>query len=96
MSGFTPGPWEVASNGHYPVIRKNFLEDHHMDVCGAVHGYMYAADQKANQAANARLIAAAPEMYAAIERLLWLVEVEHKIDGGHIAEDARAALAKAT
>lgn len=59
----TPGPWVVRSNGYYPVVRREFPPGHHMDVCGPVHGYMYSSDEKGEQEANARLIAAAPDMY---------------------------------
>ncbi len=61
-NGMTPGPWVVESDGHYPVVRKRFRPDHHMDVCGPVHGYMYSADEKGEQAANALAISLVPEM----------------------------------
>lgn len=62
----TKGPWSVESDGHYPVIRKNFREDHHMDVCGPVHGYMYSRDEDGEQRANARRIARVPDMEDAL------------------------------
>jgi hypothetical protein len=68
MSKHTFGPWEIDTNGHYPTIRKNFRADHHMTVCGPIHGYMYADDEAENQMANARLIAAAPDLLAALEK----------------------------
>ena len=42
-----------------------------------------------------RLAASRKALLAACERLLWLLEVEHKIDTGHIGRDARAAIAAA-
>ena len=98
IAKFTPGPWEVGRSmcGHYPAVRKNFRPDHHMEVCGPVHGYMYSADEKAEQAANARLIAAAPELYEALELLA--LNIVHAFpsmkDLGPITK-AAAALAKA-
>ncbi len=61
-NGMTEGPWVVESDGYYPVVRKRFRADHHMDVCGPVHGYMYSKDEKAEQAANALAISLVPEM----------------------------------
>lgn len=99
LAAHTPGPWIVESNGHYPIVRKRFRPDHHMDVCGPIYGYMYAEDEKGEQAANARLIAAAPEMYEALKRIaqlgptLSLAElVDRDID---IRCEARLAISKA-
>lgn len=74
FEGHTPGPWRVVQFGGYPVVRKQFRDDHHMDICNAVHGYMYAekylgCTEYENQQANARLIAAAPDLLAENERL---------------------------
>ena len=100
---FTPGPWSIAHDGNYPRIRKHFRTDHHMDVCGPVHGYMYADDETANQAANAHLIAAAPDMYEALESLIITQEYKEEHGKDKAYELARktswnkvkAALAKA-
>lgn len=95
IAKFTPGPWEVGRSmcGHYPAVRKNFRPDHHMEVCGPVHGYMYSADEKAEQAANARLIAAAPELYEVARMVVEASEVAGF--SGPLGDAARAALAKA-
>ncbi len=52
--------------------------------------------------AEAQLLAQAPavlkqrdDLQAALLRLLWLVEIEHHIDGKHITRNAHAALANA-
>lgn len=74
MSAHTPGPWIVVTGRYSTIIRKEFRTDHHMDICSAVHGYMYADDEKANQFANARLIAAAPELLEVVGRLMRVIE----------------------
>lgn len=72
----TRGPWRVGKTlcGFYPAIVKDFHVGHNMNVTGAIHGYMYHADQKANQQANARLIAMAPTLAARVIEL----EAENK------------------
>lgn len=96
MSKHTPGPWEVQTEGCYPVVRKVFRADHHMNVCGPVHGYMYADDEKANQQANARLIAAAPELLAALQDIVRSVALNQCAMNLGLESAALVAIAKAT
>ena len=58
------GPWRVGKSlgGGFPAITKDLRLGHNTHITGAVHGYLYHADQKANQAENAALIAAAPDL----------------------------------
>ncbi len=86
----TPGPWMVEpdEDGLFLVVD----ESREMD-------YIYIDQQQDNREANARLIAAAPEMLAALEVVVesWTSQFERN---GHLAPDwckqARAAIAKAT
>ena len=64
----TPGPWIVHHDGNYPTVRKVIRAGHHSPVCGPIHGYMYSAEERGEQAANARLIAAAPCLLDALEK----------------------------
>lgn len=81
----TKGPWRVGKTlcGFYPAIVKDFHVGHNMNVTGAIHGYMYHADQKANQQANARLIAMAPDLAA---RVIELEDQNADLQGRIIAQ----------
>jgi len=92
---WTPGPWEVTdrTNGHARLIRsKSALEYSHLagmeigkavvSLCGGPH----ECD------ANARLIVAAPEMAALLERLV--ADFGGITGGAQSTDDARALLAK--
>jgi len=90
MSEFTPGPWRKGDVGELMLKNKyrEIISDDRK--IGLVYGII---DQDNN--ANANLIAAAPEMYAALEMVLnqsW----DGPIDAEHYArKQAAAALAKA-
>lgn len=86
----TPGPWEHTGNGD---IQGNEDNGHGMgpvDVCS-----VYLRTVKGRTEANARLIAAAPELLAALKQFdAW--PNMHRQDGLLNAFDAaRAAIAKA-
>lgn len=79
-AAFTPGPWRTGRQ------RKVYAVDTPLAVAQAV-----AKERDYSEAdANARLIAAAPDMFDVIEHL-----VNGTADIDTIYEDARAALAKA-
>lgn len=91
MSKHTPGPWMYetrpdSGGGDRPVV-----------VAGAD---LVAAVSRANGGANARLIAAAPDLLAALKDLAewwsnWMPDDAHA-DGGRVVLDvARAAITKA-
>ena len=97
QSSFTPGPWFVPT----PIYRTLYVEARvgngmlqEVASCGPTA-------EPSQQAANARLIAAAPELLEALRGMLALDEEHHQ--RGHCDDDvcaevrkARAAIAKAT
>lgn len=90
----TPGPWKVyrAENGKIIGIGVDRPgdEDHAAGITDPGFGLWGGEDEKA---ANARLIAAAPDLYAALEGLLSLVHEGDALDPQVYA--AQDALAKA-
>lgn len=111
----TAGPWQVkqGTNGFCKTWQVAFESPDNAQTiadCGAIVNEVYAGDTEhyvgakvnTNHEANARLIAAAPELLEACQavadcdaneedwgKLEWLEDVQHAID------QARAALAKA-
>ena len=95
-SKHTPGPWSIYFNSRDDlVIRKMFTDGQESHSIARCH----------SGAANALLIAAAPDMLAALQGYVDAFE-HHLITNtngardfdftGHIAAQARAAIAKAT
>ena len=92
MSGHTPGPWTARRDpchfdtlsdvigGEYDALRKPFQRLH-----VSVGGFASTAEQES----NTRLIAAAPELLAALE---WIA----KTNTGNPGDVARVAILKAT
>lgn len=102
MSAHTPGPWFVTSSGQpHDLVTSTHDDGLDDDVC-EVYGGNDDSDEV--RAANAHLIAAAPELLAALkeaERAL-TVAVRHACDmpdfdpgEHHVIKAARAAIAKA-
>lgn len=81
----TPGPWDLEDHGYKYVISKPGEGYITRDVCRMDGSTMAAFDQKA----NARLIAAAPELLAALK------ELDAKPEHTNSWLKARAAIAKA-
>lgn len=94
----TPGPWE-AWNQHRGVILREWRVGERNSTPGIVRPIaVVSGDQRDGdeQVANARLIAAAPELLAALERIARMDYAgQKKSDGAHLADIARAAIAKA-
>lgn len=88
----TPGPWFVSEFAGALIVRADLGDGESVDVAALMDE---GSTEDVTIEANARLIAAAPELLDALRRSLWLIEVEHKLDGQHITRDARAAIAKA-
>ena len=84
MAEHTPGPWEVRTTPGSPE-----------DPCQVGTGMVYTADacgpSLEERDANAHLIAAAPEMLEALERIAG----KHYQSVGYAREQARAAIKKA-
>jgi len=99
MSAHTPGPW-IAKNGAPTFIP---LRAHHCEKLGFSIGFVSweKDDGRGLPIANARLIAAAPELLEALQDVLSRIEKSEEwwMDcpdrGGFDAEVIRAAIAKA-
>lgn len=95
---FTPGPWVVDNSRHEGSI--NRLEPfRHI---GMVSGFLYDENSRSENAANAQLISAAPDMLAALEkgisRLETCIEDERYMRDGsmtYLLEIFKDAVAKA-
>jgi hypothetical protein len=91
VSAHTPGPWLIDDDGQWFAI----CADNHC--IAQVHTPNSASLDR--QAANARLIAAAPELFAELSHLVRLLEVQEQsgrlnVPGLATLNGARAALAK--
>lgn len=95
MSEHTPGPWTVSDKNSYDDF--NIRDGDKRVVAQAIHPW--TVDNAADEvAANARLIAAAPDLLAALEAVVRDVERVAKNDVIWPAtlKQARAAIRKAT
>lgn len=99
----TPGPWAVTTVGSCHGIHPAASDNERDDICRvAPHNYHPNGWQaaKGEAEANARLIAAAPDLLAALE--WWIVQMQNDScdDMGKLLDDmtdkARAAITKAT
>lgn len=95
---FTPGPWQVSGvrAKYRDAHREHVFEAHNVGPDGDAIAAVFFNPTSGLGWKDAHLIAAAPELYAALEALIeeavdvWDYDPDYK----HIA-DARAALAKA-
>lgn len=89
---FTPGPWEYDGNGRVDAVEFRKVTGHLLDdgteYIGGLIALPYFCGNGTHEA-NARLIAAAPEMFAVLEKLL---EEGATVE---VRTNARAAVAKA-
>jgi len=88
---FVPGPWRVRiNNGNILVVGPNNI---HIGTSECKDRF---PTNKGTQAANARLMAAAPEMYQALKTLLFNCRHGNGLEAQYQALDkAESALAKA-
>ena len=103
----TPGPWATdgdAYSGNLDIIaltgRIAMLDCEHRDIFNDEPESDDSDEQRCSLEvleANGRLIAAAPELLAALQRALDAIEYYHAREGSpDTLADARAAIAKAT
>lgn len=90
MSEHTPGPWSV-SNGD--LLRITTTRKRPVVVCGVHRIGRLGGFQDGNPLANAHLIAAAPDLYAALQDALWAID--DLTDKGDAMTRGLAALSKA-
>jgi hypothetical protein len=88
MTAHTPGPWEAYIDGQISSVNTFAESDRAMLIDITRSGTSVKQDN-----ANARLIAAAPDLLAALERLYAALSLD--ADMVLACEQARAALAKA-
>ena len=97
MTKHTPGPWKIfegwGADKRRPVIVDAIPDDEGKFVGNCI---CYAASTNPDIEANARLIAAAPDLLDHLKHMVRLVETELKEDGGHILQGAKDAIAKAS
>ena len=95
QAGFTPGPWHVFDPGPHDLMQVRGEPDEGTDgpkVCDINDIGGYLGDYEA----NARLIAAAPELYEALEQLALRCDTTALEDGSSIDTlRAHVVLAKA-
>ncbi len=96
MGQFTPGPWtaipDARDNGEWEVVKHDDHKPNAEDpwyICG-----VYDAAEHADAADNARLIAAAPDLLAALISAESLFAHTFAMDGT-IHKQMRAAIARA-
>jgi len=91
MSKFTAGPWHMCKNGND--------DDYHIAPDAAFkNGARWYQDKVADHINenDARLIAAAPELLAALEAALQYMQDYNKCSNSGLLNDMREAIAKAT
>ena len=86
----TPGPWSVEKSNLGPEIWNQNTRVARVNI-----NHEYHADMVDDQA-NARLIAAAPELLEALEAILEAMPAQMSLDGEQLRSDAIAAIRKAT
>lgn len=101
MSGHTPGPWRINDAARSPPPKVKVWSPSAAESAGGEFemGWVAELSRKRPQSereANARLIAAAPELLDALRDLVGAI-AEMKLEmAGHVSlEEARAAIAKA-
>ena len=95
MSKHTKGPWATDLPEHDAPYQNIKIKAGHQTVCTVWIDDAPCHDFNSEQIANARLIAAAPELLEALASIAWIAVGEGDVCK-IIAKRARAAIAKAT
>ena len=98
MSKHTPGPWILTEGNRFDkemVITTQYRLDASIGCICEMDVY-FTGLIGIEQEANARLIAAAPELLEALQNMLGLTEASDYMGAREIEQQARAAIAKAT
>jgi hypothetical protein len=95
---FTPGPWEVRGSKSASVANIEAVEKKRgMRACGDTYPHICSVSHRSDpEQANALLIAAAPEMYAALDRLVKRINEDGDQFVSDVLDEAEKALKKAT
>lgn len=92
----TPGPWLCYAQTRGFAVESFDSNGHNPGICDVNGADERKAEGREINYANARLIAAAPELLAALERVLECHRLKISLDTNAAAlEQARAAIAKA-
>ena len=86
----TPGPWLHLGVGNI-VQQASLTQDDIVDVAA-----VYGTSDKATAEANAKLVAAAPDLLFCLKVICSHAEGDERLDARLHLEEARAAIAKAT
>jgi len=98
-SKHTPGNWFVSDQPdaelHRIAIHADVVRgDRRYELRGLAYATWQDCDQRDEYEANARLIAACPDLLAVVQRVVAIADATNET--GDLAQQARAALAKAT
>ena len=88
----TPAPWsvEVDHSSNAPEFIRTYVDGEMYDLASVL------CDETGNATANARLIAAAPDLLAALQNVAACFDANDPDSMANAMADARAAIAKAT
>lgn len=95
---FTPGPWFAVNDGTEVHDRETRFDNANGARIGCTPNLVASVDftgGRGDRAANANLIAAAPELYEALREFVGAVESGTTFADVSVVQGARAALAKA-
>lgn len=102
MNKHTPSPWEMFSHKHESIIVVSSLRSDVAWIRNEYAGLRDTARSREEDEANARLMAAAPELLEALQDVLKRIEnsdewwMDNPDRGGFDAEMIKAIIAKAT